>query len=235
VNDEPHEHEASVNDRVEEVARASAVLALRGAELEALRRRDEVARAGRAGAGLVALAVAGAAVFVFANWAAERALSTVLSGWRAPLVLAGAWLVVALVAAVVVLRAEPRLRHLRPSAPADPEAELAKREAAFDEAQTALRESVEGLTTAIATAAGKQVADAMVPDGIADFGEDVMDAGEGVIEKVDDVTDVIEARIPGGVIVNRAVDVALVPGRFGVRVARVVLSYGQPPDKSSDD
>lgn len=230
MNDEPDEHEAPVSEWVEEVARASAVLGLRGAELEALRRRDEVAKAGRTGAGLAALAVALAAVFVFANWAAERALGTVLSGWRAPLVLAGAWLVVALVAAVVVLRAEPRLRHLRPSAPADPRAELAQRQAAFDEAQTALRESVEGLTGAIAKAAGKEVADAIVPDGIVDMGEGVMDAGDRAIEMVDEVTDDIEARIPGGMLVNRAFDVVLVPGRFGVRVARVVLRYGQPPE-----
>ena len=207
------------------------MLALRGAELEAYRRRDEVARAGRTGAGLAVLAVAGATVFVFANWAAERALSTALSGWRAPLVLAGAWLLVALVAFVVVVRVEPRLRHLRPSAPADPKAELAKREAAFDEAQTALRESVEGLTGAIAKAAGKEVADAMVPDGIVDMGEGVVEIGDRAMEKVDEVTDVIEARVPGGVIVNRAFDVALVPGRFGVRVARVVLRYGQPPEE----
>ena len=207
------------------------MLALRGAELEAYRRRDEVARAGRTGAGLAVLAVAGATVFVFANWAAERALSTALSGWRAPLVLAGVWLVVALVVGMIVLRAEPRLRHLRPSAPADPQAELAQREAAFDEAQTALRESVEGLTGAIAKAAGKEVADAMVPDGIVDMGEGVVDIGDRAMEKVDEVTDVIEARVPGGVIVNRAFDVALVPGRFGVRVARVVLRYGQPPEE----
>ena len=231
MNDEPSEHEGSVSDCVEEVARASAVLALRGADLEAFRRRDEVARAGRAGVGVAALAVALGAVFVFANWAAEQALSTVLSGWRAPLVLAGAWLVVALVAFVVVVRMEPRLRHLRPSAPADPQAELARREAAFDEAQTALRESVEGLTGAIAKAAGKEVADAMIPDGIVDMGEGVMDMGDRAIDKVDEVTDVIEARVPGGVIVNRAFDVALVPGRFGVRVARVVLRYGQPPEE----
>jgi hypothetical protein len=230
VNDEASEHEGSVSECVEEVARASAVLALRGADLEAFRRRDEVARASRAGVGLAALAVALGAVFVFANWAAERALSTALSGWRAPLVLAGAWLLVALVAFVVVVRVEPRLRHLRPSAPADPQAELAQREAAFDEAQAALRESVEGLTGAIAKAAGKEVADAMVPDGIVDLGEGVVDIGDRAMEKVDEVTDVIEARVPGGVIVNRAFDVALVPGRFGVRFARVVLRYGQPPE-----
>jgi hypothetical protein len=231
VNDEPSEHEGSVSECVEEVARASAVLALRGADLEAYRRRDEVARASRAGVGLAALAVALAAVFVFANWAAERALSTVLSGWRAPLVLSGAWLVVALVAFVIVVRVEPRLRHLRPSAPADPQAELAQREAAFDQAQTALRESVEGLTGAVAKAAGKEVADAMMPDGIVDMGEGVVDIGDRAMEKMDEVTDVIEARVPGGVIVNRAFDVALVPGRFGVRVARVVLRYGQTPEE----
>jgi len=234
LNDEPHEDDASVSGRVEDVARAAAALAARAAELEATRRRAEVRRAAGAGVGAVILAVALATVFVFANWAAERALSSSFSGWRAPLLLAGIWLAVAVVAAIVVVRLEPRLVRRR-AKPDDPAAVLAEREAAFEKAQGELRDSVEALATEIAKSAGKQVADAMVPDGIADFGEDVMDAGDLVIEKVDDVTDVIEARIPGGVIVNRAFDVALVPGRFGVRVARGVLSYGQPPDKSSHD
>ncbi|MGN6379736.1 MAG: hypothetical protein ACTHNU_12345 [Gaiellales bacterium] len=232
MNDESHEDDGSVSGRVEDVARASAVLAARAAELEATRRRDEVRRAAWAGVGLAVLAVALITVFVFANWAAERALSSSLSGWRAPLLLAAVWLAVAVAAAIVVARLEPALFRRRPQPP-DPAVALAEREAAFEAAQGELRESVEGLAGAIAKSAGKEIADAMVPDGIVDMGEDVMDVSDRALDKVDEVTDVIEARLPGGVVVNRVVDVALVPGRFGVRVARIVLSYGQPPDPSS--
>jgi Putative Actinobacterial Holin-X, holin superfamily III len=230
MNEPDESAEPSVSERVEEVARAAATLAASGAELAAVEHRDEARRAVRAGAGAVVVGIALAAVFVFGNWAAERALEPSLNGWRAPLVLAGAWLVVAAIAAVVVARLEPRLRSLGRGEPEDPAAALAARQAAFDEAQHGLQEALEGLTTAIAAAAGREVASAMLPvEGIADFGEDVADASEQAMEIVDEVTDVIEERVPGGVIVNRAFDIVLIPGRYGVRAARVVLSFGQPP------
>lgn len=230
MNEPDESAEPSVSERVEEVARAAATLAASGAELAAVEHRDEVRRAVRAGAWAVVVGIALAAVFVFANWAAERALEPSLSGWRAPLVLAGAWLVVAAIAAVVVARLEPRLGSLGRAEPEDPATALAERQAAFDEAQHGLQEALEGLTSAIAAAAGREVASAMLPvEGIADFGEDVADASEQAMEIVDDVTDVIEERFPGGVIVNRAFDIVLIPGRYGVRAARVVLSFGQPP------
>lgn len=229
MNEPDESAEPSVSERVEQVARAAAILAASGAELAAVEHRDEVRRAARVGVGAALVAVALATVFVFANWAAERALEPSLSGWRAPLVLAAVWLVVAAIAATVVARLEPRLRSLR-RGPEDPAAALAERQAAFDEAQRGLQEALEGLTGAIAAAAGREVASAMLPvDGIADFGEDVADASEQAMEIMDDVTDVIEERIPGGVIVNRAFDIVLIPGRYGVRAARVVLSFGQPP------
>lgn len=228
---EPDESaESSVSERVEEVARAAATLAASSAELAAAEHRDEVRQAARAGAGAVFVGIALATVFVFANWAAERALEPSLNGWRAPLVLAGVWLAVALIAAVGVVRLEPRLRRLGRGGPEDPVAVLAQRQVAFDDAQGRLQDALEGLTGAIAVAAGREVASAMLPvEGIADFGEDVADVSEQAMEIVDDVTDVIEERIPGGVIVNRAFDIVLLPGRYGVRAARVVLSFGQDP------
>ena len=230
MNEPDESAEPSVSERVEEVARAAATLAASGAELAAVEHRAEVRRVARAGVGAAFVAIALASVFVFANWAAERALEPSLSAWRAPLVLAGAWLVVAVIAAVAVARLEPRLRSLGRGGPEDPAAALAERQAAFDDAQHGLQEALEGLTSAIAAAAGREVASAMLPvEGIADFGEDVADASEQAMEIVDDVTDVIEERVPGGVIVNRAFDIVLIPGRYGVRAARVVLSFGQPP------
>ena len=232
--DEPTER--SVSDHVEDVARAAARLTARSAELAALEHRDDVRRATRAGEGLVALALAAAAFFAFANWAVERALESSLSGWRAPTVLAVFWLLVAAVAAVVVTKAEPRLMRIGRAGTDDPAAALADREAAVADAQAAVREALEGLTGALAAEAAREVAAAAMPvEGVVDAGEEVVDATEVAVEWVDDATDVIEARVPGGVLVNRAFDIALIPGRYSVRAARIVLSYGQPPDKGDSD
>lgn len=231
MNSERQQDEATVTDRVEDVARAAAVLAARGAELSATQHADDVRKAKRASAAALVLAVALATVFVFANWAAERALSSSLESWRAPLVLAGGWLLVAIAAAVALARLKPKLLRLgRP--PADPIADLAQRQAAFDEAQTELRSALEQL----AAVAQHEIASAMLPvEGIADVGEDAADATEDALLFVDEVTDVVETRLPGGVIVNRAFDYALIPGRVGVRAVRLVVSFGQPPDRRSRD
>jgi hypothetical protein len=231
VNSERQQDEATVTDRVEDVARAAAVLAARGTELSATQHADDVRKVKRASAAALVLAVALATMFVFANWAAERALSSSLESWRAPLVLAGGWLLVAIAAAVALARLEPKLLRLgRP--PADPIADLAQRQAAFDEAQTELRSALEQL----AAVAQHEIASAMLPvEGIADVGEDAADATEDALLFVDEVTDVVETRLPGGVIVNRAFDYALIPGRVGVRAVRLVVSFGQPPDRRSRD
>ena len=60
-----------------------------------------------------------------------------------------------------------------------------------------------------------------------DVGEDMVEATDEVLEAADEITDVVEEAVPGGVVVNRAVDFALAPGRFGVRVARTVFSLGR--------
>lgn len=231
MNSERQQDEATVTDRVEDVARAAAVLAARGTELSATQHADDVRKVKRASAAALVLAVALATMFVFANWAAERALSSSLESWRTPLVLAGGWLLVAIAAAVALARLEPKLLRLgRP--PADPIADLAQRQAAFDEAQTELRSALEQL----AAVAQHEIASAMLPvEGIADVGEDAADATEDALLFVDDVTDVVETRLPGGVIVNRAFDYALIPGRVGVRAVRLVVSFGQPPDRRSRD
>ena len=235
MNSERQQDEATVTDRVEDVARAAAVLAARGAELSATQQADDVRKVKRASAAALVLAVALATVFVFANWAAERALSSSLESWRASLVLAGGWLLVAIAAALALARLKPKLLRLgRPLA--DPIAELAQRQAAFDEAQTELRSALEQLAAALADAAQHEIASAMLPvEGIADVGEDAADATEDALLFVDEVTDVVETRLPGGVIVNRAFDYALIPGRVGVRAVRLVVSFGQAPDRRSGD
>lgn len=229
VTSDRQQDEAAVTDRVEDVARAAAVLAARSAELSATRHREDIRRATRAGAVLAVLLAALGAAFVFANWAAESALSASLESWRAPLVLAGVWLVVAVVAALVLRQFEPGMVRMIRS-PEDPAARLAQQQAAFDEAQAALRTTLEQLAGAIGEAAQHEVTAALLPDGVVDMGDDIVDATEGALDLVDEVSDAMEARFPGGVIVNRAVDYALVPGRIGVRAVRLVVSFGQAPD-----
>ncbi len=60
-----------------------------------------------------------------------------------------------------------------------------------------------------------------------EVGEEMVDATDEVIEAADEITDVIEEEVPGGVVVNRAFDFALAPGRFGIRIVRSVLNLGQ--------
>jgi hypothetical protein len=60
-----------------------------------------------------------------------------------------------------------------------------------------------------------------------EVGEGMVEATDDVIDAADEITDVIEDRVPGGVVVNRAFDVALAPGRLGVRVARRTLKFGR--------
>ena len=235
MTDEQSDHEPDGTERVEDVARAAAVLAGRGGELAAAQHQDDVRNAARAGAGLATAAVALLTAFAFANVAAERALESSLAGWRAPLVLAGVWVVVGLAAAALAARWVPWLRRMLRGTGEEREAVLAERRRAFDDAQSAMHEALEALAAATAAAAQREIAAAVVPDSIADAGEGLADAGDKALDMVDDATDALEGRIPGGVVVNRAFDIALAPGRIGVRAARTVFSRGQSPDQDHDD
>jgi uncharacterized integral membrane protein len=154
-----------------------------------------------------ALAVALLAGFVLANVAALDALHSPLPGWRAPLVVALGWLVVGALAAI-------RLRRLR--------ALRSGSGRSVDDAEARLRATLEELTALVTAHAERRIVSALLPISgqLARTGEDVMDAADEVIEAADEITDVIERTLPGGIIVNRAADLALAPSRFGVRVVR---------------
>jgi hypothetical protein len=55
----------------------------------------------------------------------------------------------------------------------------------------------------------------------------VVDAGEDLLDLTDELSDAIEEAMPGGGLVNRAVDLALVPGRFAIRVSRTIFVRGE--------
>jgi uncharacterized integral membrane protein len=234
VSSEQPGDEASVTDRVEDVARAAAVLAARGGELAAVQHRDDVRRVARTGLGVGLVAVALLAAFALANVAAVQALWPSLESWRAPLLLAAVWLVVALAGVLAIARWEPWLRRLLRRDDIGQAEQLAQRQAAFDAAQSELHEALQALTAATAAAAQREIAEAIVPDSIADVGEGLADAGDRALDMVDGVTDTIEERIPGGVVVNRAFDIALTPGRIGVRAARSVFSLGGSSSDQDD-
>ena len=224
------EETASVqlSERAEQVARAAATLSLRGAELAAARRVPELRPVARDAAGLAVLALAVITAFAFGNWAAASALSTTMTEWAAALVLAAAWITIGVVAAAVLLRGGPLSRNWRRVvAPASVD-NLQERQEAVEQAGLELRAAIDQFGEAVAQAAEQKIAAAILPlaGGMVEVGEEMVEATDEVIEKVDEITDAIEENIPGGIVVNRVVDFVLVPGRFGIRIARSVLSAG---------
>jgi methyl-accepting chemotaxis protein len=207
-----------VAEVAEEVGRDATTLAFRRAQLELAGQAPEVQRAAGdvAAAAMVTLALLTA--FVFVNWAVASALSSPLPGWRAPLVLAAAWTAVGLVAAGLL----ERRRHLLRGLLADRADTMRRRRAALEEAEETLRDTLGRLSDAIGEAAEDRIAAAILPlaGGMVEVGEGMVEATDDVVEAADEITDVIEETVPGGVVVNRAFDVALAPGRFGIRVAR---------------
>jgi MFS family permease len=201
TEDEPPK---TVADLVEQAGRDAAALAF------ASNRQALLRSARTAGLGTVA-AAAGAAAFALANWAAVVALQTQWSGWRAPLALALVWLVVAIAVAVVVLHRPVSVMELSP-----------------EEAEERFRATFDELTDAISRAAEQRVAGLLLPvaGGMVAAGEGMIEATDDVMEAADEITDALEERVPGGFVVNRVVDFALVPGRFGIRVLRIVLRQG---------
>jgi hypothetical protein len=207
-----------VAEVAEQVGRDAATLAFRRAQLELAVQAPEVRRVTRDLAAGVVCVVALLTAFVFGNWAAASALSSSLPGWRAPLVLAAVWVAVGLLAAAVLERRE----HLLQGLLADRTDAMRRRREALEEAEQALRDTVGRLSDAIGQAAEDRIAAAILPlaGGMVEVGEGMVDATDEALEAADEITDVIEEDVPGGIVVNRAFDFALAPGRFGIRVAR---------------
>ena len=227
----------SVSQLVEQTGVDTTVLAFRWAQLELSEHAPEVRRATRAAAAAGICAVALLTAFVFGNWALASALSSPLPGWRAPLVLAAAWLAVGGIVAAVWLRSERTAVRtwLQNASTAETRAQ---RQAAVEEAEQTLLQDLDHLSGAVSQAAQERIAEAILPvaGGMVEVGEGMVDATGDVLEAADEITDTIEEVVPGGVVVNRAVDVALAPGRLGVRVARTVFSIGRDTtdDESGD-
>jgi hypothetical protein len=218
--------DGSVSDRVEGVARAAGLVALRGADVIAARRQPDVRRTVIDLASLAIVLTAAITAFAFANWAVAAALTTVVSDWFAGLILAAIWIAIAVLLGAFLLRGDRSLLAYRKRFLAKETAEtLPQRQEAFEEAEQELRVQVDALADAIANAAQERIAAAILPlaGGMVEVGEEMVDATDQVIDAADEITDAIEESVPGGFVVNRAVDFMLVPGRFGIKVARTVF------------
>jgi len=215
----------SVTELLLQLGSDVSVLAFCKAQLAISRNMPEVRRASRDIAGAIVAAVAFLTAFAFANVAALRALSTVLSGWLAALVLGAAWMALGVSLLLVLL---VRAGHVTgwnwwrvfTGGPAEARRDL---EQARDEAEQAVRDTLEQLAPAITI----EIAAAAVPIA-SDMASDVVDAGEDLIETSDEMVEALAEELPGGGIVNQVWDVVLMPGRFGLKVATTVLKRGEP-------
>jgi hypothetical protein len=228
ILEEEETAQVPVSERAEQVARAAATLSLRGAELAAARRAPELRPVARDLTGLAVFVLALTTAFAFVNWAAASALSTVMTDWEAGLVLAAAWTAAGALVAALLLRGGPLSRNWRRVVTPASADNLQERQEAVDEAGQSLREAIDQFGDAVAEAAEQRIAAAVLPlaGGMVEVGEEMVEATDEIIDKADEITDMIEEKVPGGIVVNRVVDFVLVPGRFGIRVARSVLKAG---------
>jgi hypothetical protein len=209
----------SVPELVEQAAKDAATLVFRQAQLTATRHQPEVREAGIDIAIAVAALVALVTAFAFGNWAANLALSSPLPGWRAPLVLAAIWIALgALLLLVVRVRSERLLgrKWWRPVT-GDRDEVVRERERAREESEQALWKTLDDLLGATTGA----IATAVIPSA-----DGILETGEDLLEAADNLTDSLEGRMPGGRVINRTVDIALAPGRYGVRVVRTAFRVG---------
>ena len=227
--DEPTEQDESpsVTELVVQLGRDLSVLALCEAQLQASRNMPEVRRAARDLAASLLVGIALAAAFVFANVAAFVGLSTVVSGWVAGLVLCAVWLVIGVTLLVALL---VRAGHATgwkwwrvfKAGPTDSSKDL---EGAREDAVQAVLETLEQLAPAITI----EIATAAVANA-GDMAEGALDVGEDLLETSDDIVEAIAEDLPAGGVVNQIWDVALMPGRYGIKVMTTVLKREEPSE-----
>ena len=217
--------EAQATELLEQVGRDASILVLREVELTSSRHIPELRRAARDVSVVLGVGIAFATAFVLGNWAIVNALSSPLPSWRAPLVLGAVWAGIGALLATFVLHRTGHLLGWRwwRATVADPAETVRTRELARDDAQHTLRESLEQFAAAVAREAGVLVTTAVVP-----LAGGAAEAGEKVLEAVDDVTDAIEEKLPGGGVINRVADLALKPGRYAVDAVSKGLKRDEP-------
>jgi hypothetical protein len=219
----------SVAELVEQLGRDASRLALREAALGSSRRVPEPRRVALGAAALVVLVLAFAAAFALANWAAVSGLSAIVPSWLAALALAVCWLAVGttLVAVLVRRMGDSRSVVWWRMVGADRREAVRALQESRDEAEQALRDTIDRLAEAVAHAALGEVEDA-----VDSLGEAAADAGDELLEASEDFVGAIEEQLPAGGSVGQVVDVVLFPGRLGLRIATTVLRGNSKPPSS---
>jgi hypothetical protein len=226
---EKRSDEETVTELVEQLGRDTSTLVFREVVVTASRHVPALRRAARDVTIVVVIAVAFATAFALVNWAVVDALSSVMPVWAAALVVAGFWAVVGTVLLVIVLVRLGNLSGLKWWRAAGSDGEEIRRdlEQARDAAEAAVRETLERLSVAVAREAGPVIASAIVP-----VAGGIVEAGESILEVGDDIIDTIEEEVPGGGAVRQVIDLALIPGRFGLRIATTVIKGGSGNSRS---
>jgi hypothetical protein len=213
----------SVTELLVRLGRDVSVLVFCETHLAAARNLPEVRRAARDIAAALIAGLALLTAFVFANVAALRGLSTVVSPWQAALIMCLGWLAVGfgLVIALMVRTGNVTGWKWWSVFRAGPEASLEDLERARTDAEQAVRETLALLAPAMTV----EIASASV--GVAgDMAGDVVQTGEDLLESSEEIIEGIAQEIPGGGVVSQVWGVVLMPGRLGIRVATTVLRRG---------
>jgi hypothetical protein len=182
----------------------------------------EVRRSVRDIAGALIVVLAALTAFAFINVAAMDGLSRVMPSWLAALVLAAVWIVISAVLLLGLMgRARRWLLWIVLKEP--PKRALKELEEERNAAARAARSTLEDLGPALAV----QIALAAVPDP-GDVASGVVEVGDTVLDASDEFIEELTEELPGGGAVNQVWDVALMPGRVGIRIATTVLRRGRP-------
>lgn len=225
---EKREDARSLTELLEQLGRELSELGTSGAQLEAARNMPEVRRSVRDFVGTLVVVVAALSAFAFLNVAAMVGLSRFLASWLSALVLAAVWIAVGGVLLFGLMgRARRWLRWIVLKAP--PPKALEELERERDAAGKAARSTLERLGPELAM----QIALAAVPnagDVATGVASGTVEAADSVLETSDEIVEELVEDLPGGGAVNQVWDVALMPGRFGIRVATTVLRRGRPAD-----
>jgi len=229
VTDEAEEEDESpsITDLLAELGRNVSVLAFCEGQLAASRHMPEVRRAARDIGGALVAAMAFLTAFVFVNVAAMIGLSTVMSAWLAALLLFAFWLVVGAVLVLALMVRAGRVTGWKwwRVFSAGPEESLKDLEQARADAAQAVRDTLARLAPALTI----EIASASVAVA-GDVAGDVVETGADLLETSDEIVEAIAEELPGGSVVSQMWDVALMPGRFGLKVATTVLKRPEPGD-----
>lgn len=218
----------SLTELLEQLGRDLSELGVSEAQLEAARNMPEVRRAAHDVAGTLIVVVAALTAFAFVNVAALDGLSRIVASWAAALVLAGFWMAVG---GVLLFGFMGRTRRwlswiLLKAPPSEAVEELERKR---DTAGKSALSTLERVGPALAV----QIALAAVPDAedvAAGVATGAVEMGDTVLEVSDEIVEVVAEQIPGGGAVNQIWDVALMPGRLGIKVATTVLRRGKPSE-----